>query len=164
MRRITLTEFYDSAKWGLIPAGADALLYIDGRYAASRQDAKRFRAVRWITVLGSPDAGAGDFEAGNALFEIPGRLREWAEGRHRMGCRARLYTDLSNVKAAHNLVGDLENVVWWLALYGEKLTAEQLADAALPYGVALDPAKVWAQQCAGGPDAPYDTDSLVGPW
>jgi hypothetical protein len=164
MRRITLTEFFDSAKWGLIPAGADALLYIDGKYAASRQDAKRFRAVRWITVLGSANAGAGDFEEGNALFEASGRLREWAEARKVMGCRARVYTDLSNLKAACAQVGDCENVVWWLALYGEKLTAEKLATAGEPYGVTLDPAKIWAQQYAGGPSAPFDNDALIGAW
>ena len=159
-----MTEFYDSSKWGLIPAGSDALLYMDGAFAASRQDAKRFRAVRWITVLGSANAGAGDFEEGNALFEASGRLREWAEARKAMGCRARVYCDLSNLKAAHAQVGDLENVVFWLALYGEKLTAEQLAAAGEPYGVLLDPAKIWAQQFAGGPSAPYDESLLLGAW
>lgn len=158
-----MTVFYDSAKWGLIPAGSDVLLYIDGRYAASHQDAKRFRAVRWITVIGTPDAGAADFEQGNAVY-YGSALRTWAEGRKAMGCRARVYTDLSNVKAAYAQAGDLENVVWWLALYGEELTAEQLAAAARPYGVELEAAKVWAQQFAGGPSASYDTNSLVGPW
>jgi hypothetical protein len=163
-----MTEFFDSARWGLMPAGADVMLYWDGRYAASKQDAKRFRAVRWITVIGggaaAASAGAADYEQGNAVLEVPGRLREWAEQRKAMGCRARVYTDLSNLKAAHALVGDLENVVFWLAVYGEKLTAEQLAVAGEPYGVTLEPRQVWAQQYGGGPAAPYDTDWLAGAW
>ena len=62
-------NFYDSTRPKLIPAGAHACLYFDGKYAATKQDAKRFAAVRWITVLGNHrDCGVADYEAGNEIY------------------------------------------------------------------------------------------------
>jgi hypothetical protein len=159
-----MTEFYDSARWGLIPAGADALLYGDGRYAATAADAKRFKAVRWITVLGSPECGAADYEQGNRVFDA-GVLRTWAEARKAMGCRARVYTDLANLALAHSLIGDLPNVCWWIStLDNVQRTAGEVLELARARGVTLAPDTLWAQQWKGGPDAPYDESVLLGTW
>jgi hypothetical protein len=148
-----MTElFYDSTQPEKIPAGADALLYGDGDYKATAEQAKRFTAVRWITVLGSPECGAADYESGNKVFG-PGKLRAWAIARRAMGCRARVYTDLANLAAARAEVGGLPNVVWWLAtLDGDKLSA------------GYEGLPVWAVQYEGGETAPYDTSVLYGEW
>lgn len=159
-----MTQFCDSARWGLIPAGANALLYGDGRYAATAEDAKRFGRVRWITVLGSAGCGAGDYEEGNALFE-PGRLRSWVLARRAEGWRARVYTDLANLGDAHGLVGDLANVCWWIAtLDGVQRTAAEVVALAAGHGVHLAPSAIWAQQWKGGPSAAYDESVLLGTW
>jgi hypothetical protein len=163
-----VTDFYDSARWGLIPAGARALLYWDGRYKATPADAKRFSAVRWITIAGGASSaahtGAIDFEQGNLAFE-GGQLRAWAAARRAMGCRARVYTDLSNLPAAHKQVSDLKNVVWWLStLDGSPANAAEMVTAARERDVDLTPSQIWAVQFKGGPSAPYDESVLLGTW
>lgn len=155
-----MTDFYDSVRWAMIPAGADACLYSDGRWKAPPDAAHRFRRVRWITVLGDKGSGCGDYEPGNDLFEIPGRLRTWAEGRKAGGWRARVYTDRDNFGSAHAAVGDLPNVRYWVAtLDGIPKTAAELGAE-----LRIDPGLVWAQQFAGGINAPYDTSALLGTW
>jgi hypothetical protein len=148
-------DFYDSTNPDAIPAGSHACLYYDGDYKADIAAAKRFEAVRWITVLGGAAAAAHtgvlDFEQGNAAFK-GNALREWAETRQAMGCRARVYTDLANLPAARKQVAGLGNVVWWLAtLDGRKLDADYIAG-------------LWGVQYAGGPRAAYDTSVLYGEW
>jgi hypothetical protein len=87
-------DFYDSTRPGLIPAGSYACLYFDGLYKATAEDAARFHQVRWITVEGGAAAAAHtgciDFEEGNPAF-TGSRLRDWAEARRAMNCRARVY-------------------------------------------------------------------------
>lgn len=161
-------DFYDSTRPGEIPAGARACLYWDGLYKATAEQAGRFAAVRWITVEGGASAaahaGCADFEPGNPVYDVPGALREWAGARRAMNCRARVYTDLSSAKAAHERAGDLPNVVWWVAAYGEKRTAAEVAALLADFGVSAGGEKVWALQYAGGPDAAYDSDVLLGAW
>jgi hypothetical protein len=165
-----MSIFYDSARWGLIPSGADALLYIDGRYAPPASELKRFGRTRRITVLGGTNAaahaGAIDFEEGNAAYEVHGRLRDWALARQAMNCRARVYSNRSDLPKAHALVGDLKNVVYWVATLDNKrwTAAEILADILLAERLRLDPAKIWAVQYAGGMTAKYDTSILLGTW
>jgi hypothetical protein len=147
--------FYDSTQPNLIPAGSHACLYYDGDYKADIAAAKRFAAVRWITVLGGAAAAAHtgviDFEAGNAAFK-GNALQEWAKARQAMGCRARVYTDLANLPAARKQVAGLPNVVFWLAtLDGNKLHASYIDD-------------LWGVQYAGGETAAYDTSVLYGTW
>jgi hypothetical protein len=153
-----MTElFYDSTQPEKIPAGAHACLYFDGDYKAilTPAQAERFKAIRWITVLGGAAAAAHtgviDFEKGNAAFDGD-NLREWAEAREAMGCRARVYTDLANLPAARKQVAGLPNVVFWLAtLDGNKLHASYIED-------------LWGVQYAGGETADYDTSVLYGTW
>jgi hypothetical protein len=159
-----MTDFYDSSRWGLIPAGARALLYGDGRFAVTQAQSRRFTAVRWITVFGSADCGAADFENGNSVFE-GAALRNWAEARKAMGCRARVYTDFANLATAHGRVGDMPNVVYWLAtLDGVVANVTELAETAREHGVTLTPEQIWAVQYKGGPTAPYDESLLLGIW
>lgn len=161
-----MTIFYDSARYGLIPAGADAALYYDGRYAVTPEQAQRFGHVRWITIAGgaaaAAHAGAIDWEYGNLAFE-GNQLLEWAQARQAMNARARVYVDFANLPRAHSLVGSLPCVAWWLAtLDGVGRTAEGLAVMAQQHGVTLDPSRIWAQQYAGGMTAAFDISIVFG--
>lgn len=145
-------DFYDSTQPNLIPAGSHACLYYDGDYAATAEEAKRFAAVRWITVLGDyKNCGAADYEAGNEVFSKPGALRAFVEGRISMGARARVYTDLANLAKVRAEMEGLEYLVWLGTLDGRKLSAD--------YTPGL-----WGVQYAGGVDADYDTSVLYGTW
>lgn len=163
-----MTEFYDSARFGLIPAGSDAMLYADGRYQATTEDARRFNRVRWITVLGGAAAaartGAIDYERGNLAYE-GSQLRDWATARQAMGCRARVYCNRSDLPRAMSAVAGLPKVCWWLAtLDGNLRSAAELAADILELGITLAEEKLWACQYAGGMTAEYDTSVLYGEW
>ena len=145
-------DFYDSTQPELIPAGTHACLYYDGEFAATPEQAKRFAAVRWITVLGNyADCGIADFEAGNAVFSEPGALRSFVEGRHKMGVRARVYCDRANLPTVRSELDGLTYLVWIGTLDGDKLSAN--------YTPGL-----WGVQFAGGMTADYDTSVLYGVW
>jgi hypothetical protein len=164
-----VTTFYDSARWGLIPEGADAALYWDGRYAPPASALSRFGSVRRITVIGgaaaAAHAGIADWEPGNAVFEGDA-LRQWALARKVMNCRARTYTDRANLQDALNLVGDLPNVVFWVStLDGKQWSVpDLLADIDAIDHVVLPVDRLWAIQWKGGPSAAYDTSELAGAW
>jgi hypothetical protein len=145
-------DFYDSTQPDLIPAGTHACLYYDGEFAATPEQARRFAAVRWITVLGNyADCGIADFEAGNAVFSKPGALRSFVEGRHKMGVRARVYCDRANLPTVRSELDGLTYLVWIGTLDGDKLSAN--------YTPGL-----WGVQFAGGMTADYDTSVLYGVW
>jgi hypothetical protein len=145
-------DFYDSTQPDLIPAGTHACLYYDGEFAATPEQARRFAAVRWITVLGNyADCGIADFEAGNAVFSEPGALRSFVEGRHKMGVRARVYCDRANLPTVRSELDGLTYLVWIGTLDGDKLSAN--------YTPGL-----WGVQFAGGMTADYDTSVLYGVW
>jgi hypothetical protein len=170
-----MTEFYDSARWGLIPAKADALLYYDGRYAATHADAKRFTAVRWITVLGgataAPHAGAIDYEQGNLAYE-GSQLADWVLARKAMNTRARVYCSRADAAKAHALVGGQPNVVYWLAtLDGDSSWTAAKMSANLAHGdggavtpVSIPASRIWGIQWKGGPTAPFDESTLCSAW
>jgi hypothetical protein len=145
-------NFYDSTRPELIPAGAHACLYFDGRYAATKQEAKRFAAVRWITVVGNyRDCGVADYEAGNAVYSKAGALRAWVQGRMNMHTRARVYCDRANLPKVRAHLEGLDYLVWLATLDGDKLSKN--------YTPGL-----WGVQFAGGETAPYDTSVLYGVW
>lgn len=148
-------DFYDAVTPGNIPQGAHACLYYDGEFAATAGQAKRFAAVRWITVLGGAAAAAHtgilDWEKGNADFTGT-ELRDWAAQRKAMNCKARVYVDRANFAAASKDVEGLDNVWWWIAtLDGDKLSATWTG-------------RLWAVQYAGGMTAKVDTSVLYGAW
>lgn len=144
--------FYDSTRPEEIPAGSHACLYFDGDYQATAEQAKRFEAVRWITVLGDyKNCGAADFEAGNEVFSKAGALRGFVAGRQSMGSRARVYCDLANLAKVRAELEGLPYLVWLATLDGNKLSAD--------YTEGL-----WGVQYAGGVDAAYDTSVLYGTW
>jgi hypothetical protein len=145
-------DFYDSTQPEEIPAGSHACLYYDGDYAASPEQASRFAATRWITVLGDyRNCGIADFEAGNEVYSKPGALRAYVEGRKSMNVRARVYSDLSNLPTVRSELEGLEYLVWLSTLDGNKLSPG--------YTPGL-----WGVQFAGGPTAAYDTSVLYGVW
>jgi len=145
-------EFYDSTQPEKIPAGAHACLYTDGDYAATAEQAKRFAATRWITVLGDfRNAGIADYEAGNEVFSVPGTLRLWVAGRIGMGTRARVYCDRANLPKVRSELEGLDYLVWLATLDGDKLSKDWTPG-------------LWGVQFAGGMTADFDTSVLYGEW
>ncbi|HEY2687630.1 MAG TPA: hypothetical protein VGJ50_04265 [Streptosporangiaceae bacterium] len=145
-------NFYDSTRPELIPAGTHACLYYDGLYAATPQQAKRFAAVRWITVLGDyRHCGVADYEAGNAVYSKPGALRTWVKGRIDMHTRARVYCNRANLPKVRTQLEGLTYLVWIATLDGNKLSKDWT------HGL-------WGVQFAGGETANYDTSVLYGVW
>jgi len=157
-------EFYDAADYKNIPSGAHACVYADGEFYCPPAQTVRFRATRWITVLGGTDAakyaGALDWEKGNRAF-TGSELRDWAEGRKAMGCLARVYVDLANLPAAHKDVEGLPNVRYWIASWGPKKTAAQLAAET---GGLIRPDQIWAQQFQGDATGGVDLSILFLTW
>jgi hypothetical protein len=145
------TVFYDSTTPGHIPAGADACLYRDGKYAATKAEAARFGRVHWITITGDPSCGIVDYEPGNPVYTEPGKLREYVEARHAAGHRARVYTDRYDLPKVRQLLIGLSYLVWVSTLDGNKLHADWATG-------------LWAVQYAGGPHAPFDESVLYGTW
>lgn len=147
-------DFYDGVTPGNLPAGAHACLYYDGDYRATAEQAERFAAVRWITVLGGANAakytGVLDYEKGNPSF-TGNELRAWVAARKAMRCRARVYCDRANLAAVRSQLEGLEYLVWLSTLDGDKLSAG--------YTPGL-----WAVQYAGGMTAKLDTSVLYGTW
>lgn len=162
-----MTEFYDAAAWRNIPRGADAAVYADGLFTAPAAGAyARFRRVRWITVeggrLAAKYAGILDWEKFNANFPDPGNMIAWADERKAMNKLARVYSDVSNLPGVHDAVGHLDNVRYWVALYGRgPLTALQIAGAV---GGMIPPDRMWAQQYEGDATGGVDRDVLLGEW
>jgi len=161
--------FYDSAGSYWPDEPLDKLwvmLYGDGRYASPQHEAADFHEARWITVLGSSNCGAADFEPGNAVYSD--RLRSWAEARRAGGYRARVYTDLSNLPWAWDLCAGLKNVVWWIAtLDGTERTAEELVEfikVEHKINVPITTKEIWGLQFEGGPNSAYDKSVLLGTW
>jgi hypothetical protein len=158
-------DFYDSARWGLIPHGARAMLYYDGRFAATPADAERFGPVRWITVLGGASSalhtGAIDYEIGNLAYD-GSQLRDWAAARKAMNCRARVYCSRSDAAKAWDQVHDLANCVMWIAtLDNRRWPAAQLAaDLQQNWHADIPVDRLWGNQFAGGMTAAYDTSQL----
>jgi len=145
-------DFYDSTQPDLIPADTHACLYYDGLYAATPEQAKRFAAVRWITVLGDyRNCGIADFEAGNEVYDRAGALREYVQGRINMGVRARVYCDRANLELVRADLEGLSYLVWIGTLDGNKLSPDWTSG-------------LWGVQYAGGETAPYDTSILYGVW
>ena len=160
-----MIKFFDSATEGNITRGGYAALYKDGRFAATPADAASFSHVRWITVLGDPDAGCGDYEPGNPLFDEPGRLRDWALKRHELGKRVRVYCDRADARRAAAEVAGIPHEWWISTLDGKRWTAAELAaDLAAHWRVVIDPARIWANQYQGGPDAAEVVSDLLGTW
>jgi len=150
-----MAEFYDAVTPSNIPNGSYAVLYADGLYKATSEQASRFRGVLWNTVYGGKAAASYsaciDYEQGNPSFE-GNALYEWAAERKAMNAHGRVYCDLSNYPRAKAAVAGLGNIVWWLAtLDGNKLNPYYVPD-------------LWAVQYQGGMDAEYDVSWLYGPW
>lgn len=157
-------DFYDAADYKDIPDGAHACVYADGEFFCPPAQTTRFKATRYITVLGGESAakyaGCLDWERGNRAF-TGSELRDWAEGRKAMNKLARVYVDLANLEQAHKDVDGLPNVRWWIASWGEKRTAAELAAAA---GGLIKAETVWGQQYQGDTTGGYDTSVLLGTW
>ena len=160
-----MIKFFDSATEGNITRGGYAALYKDGEFAAPPADARAFEHVRWITVLGDPDAGCGDYEPGNRLYDDPAELRAWAADRHAAGKRVRVYCDRADAAEAARRVAGIPHLWWISTLDGRRWTAAELAaDLAEHWGVVIAEKDLWANQYQGGETAPEDVSDLYGTW
>jgi hypothetical protein len=142
-------NFYDSVSPEKIPADTHACLYYDGLFAAAPEQAKRFEAVRWITVLG--DYRHADYEIGNEVYSKPGALRAFVQGRINLGLRARVYCNRSTLPTVRSHLEGLHYLVWIGTLDGNKLSPNWTSG-------------LWGVQYAGGETAAYDTSILYGVW
>ena len=160
-----MIKFFDSTDPGHITRGDYAALYIDGRFAATPAEAERFPHHRWITVLGDPDAGCGDYEPGNALYDDPAELRAWAADRHAAGKRVRVYCDRADAAEAARRVAGIPHLWWISTLDGKRWTAAGLAaDLAAHWDIVIAERDLWANQYQGGVDATEDVSDLFGTW
>lgn len=147
-----LPVFYDAIKYWLIPDAAPAALYHDGIYACPQGETSRLGPVRWITIAADyRNCGIADYEPGNAVFDVPGMLREFVAGRLGMRRRARVYADRDNMASA---AAELDGLPfeWWIAtLDGNRLSPDYASN-------------LWAVQFEGGPNGHFDRSVLYGTW
>lgn len=176
-----MTQFFDAEDWRNIPPGSDALLYLDGDFAAPADALVqlRLRRHRWLTVEGDyRRAGAIDWEPGNPCF-TPAGLRDYVAGRRSISCRARVYVQRSLVSQALAALDDPEGpgdlatwpgLLWWIpTLDGIERTAAQIvADLAAHFDAVLPVSSIWGQQWTQipriGPAAVADQSVLLGTW
>jgi hypothetical protein len=162
-----MTKFYDSASRTFPPGATHVALYWDGLYAAPAHEPYPY--IRWITINGGSSAakGAGiaDFEPLNPVYDDPGRLRPWVEGRKDLGKRARIYCDRSNAHLAIERTRGLPRLFWIATLDDHQWTpAELVADLKRNFGADISEHELWGNQYAGGMTAAYDTSNLFGKW
>ena len=86
-----------------------------------------------------------------------------------MGCRARVYSDRADFKAAYEATHDLQNACYWVATgeldNGRQWTAQALAADLANWGVPdLDPARLWAVQYGQNAHGGVDLDWLLSAW
>lgn len=143
--------FYDSSVPANIPMTAEyACLYSDGRYAATKEQAARFKHTRWITVEGNwKTSGIADFEQDNPVYDNPDALRTWVAGRIGMNVRARVYTNRANLPLVRERLDGLEYLVWVATLDSNQLKPDWTKN-------------LWGVQFAG--NNYYDTSILYGEW
>jgi hypothetical protein len=147
-------HFYDSVSPLLIPSGSNACLYYDGLYKVAQPVPKnissRFTAIRWITVLGDyKNCGIADYELGNEVFGVPGKLRAWVQGRISNGMRARVYCDRDNVARVQEETAGLLHEWWIGTLDGNMLSPHYLDN-------------MWGVQYLG--NNRFDESILYGSW
>ncbi len=167
-----MTKFFDSAfHLDSIPDKSDVMLYIDGSETGyqAHYPYHRFGQVRWITVLGTGDAGACDYEPGNPIYSIPGALRNWVKVRQARKMRSRIYCSRANLGRAYRELGATPGtgIIWWIPTLDNDAswTAAKLsADVKREENIVLPAGQIWAVQYAGGPTAKVDTSILLGKW
>ncbi len=118
-----MKHMYDSTQPWLIPADAECVaLYVNGLYAATEAEARRFHGrVLWIDVLGSDAAKASclDIETGDAT---PDHVPDWVRARLDAvpGSKCRLYCNRSTWPAVKAKVAGMDaahraSVRYWIA-------------------------------------------------
>lgn len=166
--------FYDAAKWAMIPRQVDALLYVDGEFAAP-SDAPRIlqlQRVRWITVK-ADYRRAGAIDLLEQPWYTPGMLRAYVRGRRSMGKLARVYVDEAQAAEAVAALRDWGNgelldyagLYWWIStLDGRVLSPAELAAelAARWEAPEIEADHIWAHQRLDLGD--YDESDLYLPW
>lgn len=168
-------KFFDSASHTFPPGAQYVALYFDGDYAYHGSESWPFE--HWITVTGDSQAAAvifADYEPGNPVYGISGRLRQWAERRIVSRRRAVVYCDRAELHQAHLELGPLlashPGLLWWIPTGGdlapggtEEWSPAALAvDIAANWGVSIPAAKIYANQYGDGPA--WDVSNLFGTW
>jgi hypothetical protein len=160
--------FYDSANFNEIPHDAThAALYADGEHAVPRgANIWRIPFRRWITITGDhPRCGIADYEHLNPVYDVPGKLREWAIRRHTIHLSIPIvYCDRANL---HSAVSELRGIQrrWWIPTLDNKAwTAQQLHDDILArWEIDIPVGDIWANQYTDHLNQ-YDESNLFGRW
>lgn len=166
--------FYDAARWAMIPRKSDAMLYVDGEFAAPRDAANvlALERVRWITVK-ADYRRAGAIDVLEQPWYTPGLLRGYVRGRRAMDKLARVYVDEAQAAEAVAALRDwgqgellaYSGLRWWIStLDGRELTAEELAAelAAKWDAPEITSDRIWAHQRLDEGD--YDESDLYQDW
>lgn len=172
---MTNLQFYDAADWREIPDGSHAMLYMDGIYAVPPNAVDVLHTAHWhfITVLGSPAAGACDWLPDNSFD-----LAAYVAGRKARDNRARVYTPRAYLRQALLALGwpraghlwAYPGLFWWIPTLDDvQWTAESLSINIGRYWNADIPAdriwgNQWTQQPEIGPAAVRDQSTLFLEW
>jgi hypothetical protein len=163
-----MIKFYDSATPADIPQGAThAALYADGKYAVTNiRDVVRIPHRRFITVTGDhAHAGIADYEHGNPVYDVPGKLREWASRRLALDLVPPVvYVDRADLHLALAQMGQLPHYYWIPTLDNHEWTPDDLsADIWAEHHVHVPAHQIWANQYTDHANL-YDESNLFLRW
>lgn len=169
-----MTEFYDSARWPLIPEGSTAALGRDGEWAAPLDAPAKLRLVdhRWITVF-ADYRNCSIQDILEQRWVTPGMVRGFVRGRKAMDMEAIEYVDRAQAAEAVAMLRDFGNgellayprLKWWIATFPDVYTsAEELAaELAAKWGAPeITADRIWADQHTD--HGTYDQSTLFGGW
>ena len=141
------------------------LAYRDGPRAWPEEQIKRFSKVVCISVTGDPAMAQHARELDDELYDAtPQAAPVWVDARTAAGHQdATLYTDRDNLVKMWPYLGGRRPRLHIATLDNYPWTPHQLAaEIQATYGLALDPAWIWAIQCfAAGQRVAWADISLV---
>jgi hypothetical protein len=149
---------YDAVTVGSLPDGAPRYFaYVNGLYANYGAVCDRFPGalVMGIDVLGTAweQAAIVDWEQGD-VQKAP-TLRTFVAGRNEFRPHsAAVYCNRSSIDTVEDILNGLWHVLFVSTLDGTDLTGTRTAKGNL----------IVATQYHGGPDAPYDTSTVLASW
>ena len=149
---------YDSVTLAHLPEGGGRYFgYVNGKWANYTAVKARFphALVMGIDVNGTAPGAARivDYEKGDV--QTAGTLRSFVQAREKYRPHsATVYCDRANLDAVEAALAGLWHVLWVSTLDGTDLTGTRTAKGNL----------IVATQYHGGPDAPYDTSTVLASW
>jgi hypothetical protein len=167
-------EFYDSARWPLIPEGVTAALGHDGEFAAPADAPAKLHLKdhRWITVR-ADYRNCSIQDVMEQPWVTPAMVRGFVRGRKGLGMDAIMYVDRAQAAEAVAYLWDFGNgellayprLYWWVATFPERFdTPEALAAELAGQWEApeITADRIWANQHTDA--GSYDVSTLYLPW